>query len=137
MTVSHEGRLRGCRGCLEWDRPLWEAVRTVAVDAALRDPRFPLIQPEELDEVRVKMSVLSPLVPLERPEGLEVGRHGLLIRKGWAGGLLLPEVPVRYGWDPHTYLGQVCRKANLPEDAWRDPEARLWVFETEEFGQGL
>ncbi len=123
------GDLRGCRGEVEAVRPLIQSVAMMAIAAALDDPRFPPVVPEELPWLRFEISVLSPLRPI-RPEEVVVGRHGLMIVVGPMRGLLLPEVPVRYGWDRETFLRALCQKAGLPEDAWRLPQARLFAFET-------
>ncbi len=123
------GELRGCRGEVVAVRPLIQSVAFMAVAAALDDPRFPPVTQEELAHLRFEISVLSPPRPI-RPEEVEVGRHGLMIVVGSSRGLLLPEVPVRYGWDPEAFLRALCQKAGLPEEAWRLPQAELFAFET-------
>lgn len=127
---SPDGSLRGCIGELEARRSLIESTRGCAVSAAIRDPRFPPVRPEELDGLQIALSVLTPPRVLQTPDEVEVGRHGLIVERGRARGVLLPEVPVDHGWDRETFLEMTCRKANLPGDAWRDPETRLSVFET-------
>ncbi len=130
VTLWHAdtGELRGCRGEVVAVRPLIQSVAFMAVAAALDDPRFPPVSREELPHLRFEISVLGPPRPI-RPEEVEVGRHGLMIAMGSSRGLLLPEVPVRYGWDPEAFLRALCQKAGLPEEAWRLPQAELFAFE--------
>lgn len=124
------GELRGCRGESEARRPLIEAVAYMSLASALDDPRFPPVTLDEAPLLSIEINMLTPLKPI-RPEEVEVGRHGLMIVKGYHRGLLLPEVPVNYGWDRRTFLAAVCRKAGLPENAWRAPDAKLYGFESE------
>ena len=124
--------LRGCVGIVEPRYPLGEAVRRAAVSAALDDPRFPPVSLGELPSLSVHVSVLALLVPCA-PEAVEVGRHGVVIRHGERSALFLPQVATEQGWDRETLLRQLCRKAGLPSDAWRDPLSQLFVFETETY----
>lgn len=121
VTLFLDEQLKGCRGCLEAIRPLAEAVQAVTEDAALRDPRFEPITAGEVEVIHIEISVLGAFQEVRDVGQIEMKRHGLLVRKEWKGGLLLPQVPVRYGWDGPTFLEQVCVKANLPGDAWKDP----------------
>jgi len=108
-------------------------VQECAVAAGSEDSRFPPVSPKELPSLRVEISVLTPLVPI-RPEEVEVGRHGLMVAQGRMRGLLLPQVPVEWGWDRETFLDQVCVKAGLPPSAWRHG-ATLLAFSAEVFGE--
>lgn len=127
-----QGELRGCVGQVEPTAPLYAAVQDAAAKAATIDPRFYPVQADEVDALNVEVSVLSPMRPIERYEEIEIGRDGLLIVGERRRGLLLPEVPVEYGWGPREFVRQLCRKANLPDDAWPG-HARLWAFTTESF----
>lgn len=124
------GRLRGCRGECPARRPLPECVRSVAVSAALGDPRFPPVTPEELPDLRFEISALTSPEPI-LPTDVVVGTHGLVVSAGAAVGLLLPQVPVEQGWDRVAFLDGVCRKAGLPVAAWRDSRVTLESFEAE------
>lgn len=135
VTLKKYGELRGCIGEILPRRPLFVATQWAALAAAFSDPRFPPLSREELDEVRLEISVLSIPRALEKPEGVEVGKHGLIIVKGEKMGLLLPQVPVEEGWDREQFLKGVCRKAGLPEDAWKDKETKLYVFTADVFGE--
>lgn len=117
-TLYVRGKLRGCVGYPAAVLPLYRTVFETARAAAFEDPRFiPLIGGEAAD-LRVSISVLSPVAPI-RPEDVEIGRHGLIISMGSSRGLLLPQVPVEHGWDRVTFLEQTCHKAGLPPNAWR------------------
>jgi AmmeMemoRadiSam system protein A len=117
-TLCLRGELRGCVGYAMPVAPLYRAVAETARAAAFEDTRFSPVTKEEASKLDVSLSVLSPLFPIH-PEAVEVGRHGLVISQGGRRGLLLPQVPGEYGWDRESFLGQTCRKAGLPLDAWR------------------
>jgi AmmeMemoRadiSam system protein A len=130
--VTHE--LRGCRGEVEAQHPLWESVQRVSVLSAVDDPRFPPMTLRELPDTHLEISVLTPLRRVTHPDEIVVGQHGVMIRHGYRGGLFLPQVPIEQGWDRDEYLSTLCwMKASLPPDAWRKPDTQLYVFETEIF----
>jgi AmmeMemoRadiSam system protein A len=133
VTLRRKGQLRGCIGYTEASAPLYRTVQQCAVAAATEDPRFSPVGPSEVDSVRIEISVLTPLVPA-RPEEIEVGVHGLMIRKGGCRGLLLPQVATECGWDRREFLANVCRKAGLPADGWTEG-AELYSFTAEVFGE--
>lgn len=132
VTWRREGDLRGCVGTLEAREPLAQNVRRMAVMAALRDARFPPVDAGEIDALELHVNVLGPAAPIEL-EAIEIGRHGLLIERGFARGVLLPEVARDRGWSREKFLAETCRKAGLGSDAWRDPETQVYAFETESF----
>jgi AmmeMemoRadiSam system protein A len=134
VTLTKNGRLRGCIGYTDAVAPLFKVVQECAVAAATEDPRFPPVSANELPSLRIEISVLTPLVPI-RPEEVQVGRHGLMVSKGRMRGLLLPQVPVEWGWDREMFLDQTCVKAGLPPSAWRHG-ATLQAFTAEVFGEG-
>jgi AmmeMemoRadiSam system protein A len=134
VTLHVGGNLRGCIGTLERRRSLWSVVGDMAAAAATRDPRFPPLDAADLRALTVEISVLTPDVVIHRPEEIEIGRHGLDVRRGGARGLLLPQVAVEHGFDRETFLSATCRKAGLPANAWRDAETELRVFEADVFG---
>jgi AmmeMemoRadiSam system protein A len=127
-----QGELRGCVGYVSPIAPLYRAVAETARAAAFEDHRFLPVTMEEALKLEVSLSVLSRLFPIH-PEAVEVGRHGLLLSGGGRRGLLLPQVPIEYGWDRETFLEQTCRKAGLPPDAWRR-DATIEAFTAEVFG---
>lgn len=135
VSLHKQGRLRGCIGYLEAVKPLAATVQEVAAAAAFHDPRFPPVKAEELADLEVEISVLTPMRRIFKPEEIEVGKHGLYIERALARGLLLPQVASQYGWDRTTFLEQTCSKAGLPPNAWQDPESRIYVFSAEVFSE--
>ena len=131
VTLRQRGRLRGCIGYVEALKPLFTTVRECAMAAALRDPRFDPVTPEELSSLRVEVSVLSRLADIA-PEQIEIGRHGLLISSGVRRGLLLPQVAVEWKWNRGRFLEETCLKAGLPPDAWQH-DARIQAFTAQIF----
>jgi AmmeMemoRadiSam system protein A len=131
VTLRQKGRLRGCIGYLEAVKPLAQAVQEMALAAAIQDPRFPPVRPEELPEIDLEISVLSPMRRINAIEEIRVGTHGLYVERGGCRGLLLPQVAAECGWDRTTFLQQTCAKACLPANAWQDPATRIFVFTAE------
>lgn len=129
VTLKKRGQLRGCIGYIEPVLPLYLAVIRCAILAATEDPRFPSVEPKELNSLEYEISVLTNPQRITNPREVVVGRHGLIISLGGKKGVLLPQVPVEEGWDRDTFLEQVCLKAGLPPNAWRSTEAELFVFE--------
>ncbi|HET7746803.1 MAG TPA: AmmeMemoRadiSam system protein A [Vicinamibacteria bacterium] len=129
-----DGDLRGCVGIVEPRLPLREAVPDAAEAAAFRDRRFSPVQAHELDALSVQVSVLGPLQPAA-PEEVEVGVHGLVVRRGAQAGLLLPQVAVEQGWDREAFLSHTCRKAGLDIASWRSASCSVYVFTAECFGE--
>jgi len=134
VTFHNHGRLRGCIGYIEADRPLAELVGRFAVHAATGDPRFPSITADELDDCDIEVSILGPVQPVDDPATVVVGRDGLIVEQGRQRGLLLPQVAVEHRWDRETFLAYTCVKAGLPRDAWKRG-ARLSRFEADVFGE--
>lgn len=128
VTLKKNGQLRGCIGFIEPFLPLHQAVMQASVYAACRDSRFLPVTPDELDDLKVEISVLSPLTKIDNPNRITVGRHGLVIDKDSKRGLLLPQVAVENNWTRETFLEKVCLKAGLPKNAWRSG-ADIFVFE--------
>jgi AmmeMemoRadiSam system protein A len=134
VTLRIGGALRGCIGTLHASEPLYQVVTKMARAAAFEDPRFAPLREEELREVDLEISVLTPLERLADPRKIEVGRHGLYIARGQFGGVLLPQVATEQGWDRVRFLEETCRKAGLPRDAWKSG-ADVRVFEADVFGE--
>lgn len=136
VTLQNHGELRGCIGNMEARGPLWEAVLQNAVNAC-QDPRFTSnpVTLGELPQIDIEISRLTPMKPIASPQEVIIGRHGLFVELGGWRGVLLPQVAYERGWTRPEFLAQVCRKAGLPADAWRKPEAKLYTFEAEVFGE--
>jgi hypothetical protein len=128
VTLTKRGDLRGCIGYMEPVLPLGQAVIRTAIFAATEDPRFSPVTAAELKDLRIEISVLTPVRPITDPHLVKVGTHGIIVEQGGSRGVLLPQVPVENGWDRETFLDQGCVKAGLPPDAWRRG-AKISVFE--------
>ncbi len=133
VTLHRGGNLRGCIGQLDPDRELYKVVQHCTLSAAFSDPRFPPLQQQELDNLDIEISILTPFHRVEEIEEIKVGKHGLYIVNGHLRGLLLPQVAEQYQWDRITFLEQTCRKAGLHGSAWKDPETIIYIFEAEVF----
>jgi len=134
VTLTSHGRLRGCTGYVEGRFPLWQAVRDLAVSSAAHDYRFPPVEPSELPDIHLEVSVLTPPRPI-KPDEVVIGRHGLIMKMGPRMGLLLPQVATEWGWDVPEFLAHTCEKAGLPRDAWKNPQAELLGFEAQIFDE--
>ena len=130
VSLHEGGKLRGCIGLMRFEFPMWMNVRDAAVAAALEDTRFLPVAASELPYLEIEISVLEPPVRLPNPADFRVGRQGIVVERGSRRGLMLPQVASEMGWGADQMLDAVCRKAALPGDAWRDPETRLFVFES-------
>ncbi len=137
VTLRIRGELRGCVGTFTPAGSLSSTVARMAVAAAVDDPRFPPVSPDDLDELDVHVSVLDPLRRMRDLSELQVGRDGILVQLGWHRGALLPSVAVEERWDAVRFLERTCIKAGLPPSAWRDPKALVELFSTEEVGGDL
>ncbi|MCC6486275.1 MAG: AmmeMemoRadiSam system protein A [Candidatus Hydrogenedentes bacterium] len=144
VTLRTGGELRGCIGHTVGRQPLAESVRDNAINASSRDPRFEPVRPDELPELTIEVSALTPgdtpESPFKRVEDVSeivIGRDGLFIeRPPERGGLLLPQVATEQHWSVDQFLRAVCMKAGYPDGTWRDPQARLYRFSAQVFGEG-
>lgn len=134
VSLHRGAALRGCVGFIEPMKPLVSTVMENAVSAARSDFRFPPVEPAELPQIEVEISVMSSLQPIA-PDQVLVGVHGLLVLRGDRRGLLLPQVATEQHWDRETFLRQVCVKAGLPEAAWQLPDTLLYAFTAQVFAQ--
>jgi len=129
--------LRGCIGYIEPSYPLYDVVHKVSISSAIEDPRFPSVTIEEMDNIVIEISILTPprLLEVDNPEDclnkIVIGRDGLIAERGMRRGLLLPQVPVEHerNWDVETFLKHTCNKAFLPDDAWKDKETKIYSFQ--------
>jgi hypothetical protein len=128
-------RLRGCIGFPYPEKPLMEALIDAAISAAFRDPRFSPVSIDEMSSIVVEVSVLTlpELIQVEKPDMyldyIEVGKTGLIVSRGHFRGLLLPQVPLEWGWDAEEFLTQCCLKARLPPDSWLTPDTQVFQFQ--------
>jgi AmmeMemoRadiSam system protein A len=133
VTLKKNENLRGCIGYIEAIKPLYKTVAEMAIAAAFNDPRFPPLNPDELRDVTLEISVLSPLKIINDIREIEVGIHGLYITKGFHSGLLLPQVATEYKWDRLTFLEETCHKAGLHPNAWKDKDTKIYIFSADVF----
>ncbi len=133
VTLREEGRLRGCIGNLGDPAPLVQSVRDYAIKAALEDPRFPPVSFEELQKISIEISVMTPLKEIPHYRLIRLGVDGVVIRNGYRGAVYLPQVATETGWSLDTFLTNLCRKAGLPDDAYRLPDTRFQVFQADVF----
>lgn len=129
VTLREKGELRGCIGHLVAMEPLHETVRDMAIAAAFSDPRFSPVTKEELKDIKIEISVLSPLTRIKDAKEIVMGKHGVIVKKSGRSGVFLPQVATETGWTKEQFLNELCsQKAGLPEDAWKDKDTELYVF---------
>lgn len=129
VTLKRDGQLRGCIGNVSAAGPLAQTIERMAQAAAFEDPRFAPVQAGEWELLEMEISILGPITQCPDPNLVQVGRHGLIVRRGVHSGLLLPQVAVEWGWDRETFLDHTCLKAGLPRGCWKKPRVELWWFE--------
>ncbi|UCE98966.1 MAG: AmmeMemoRadiSam system protein A [Planctomycetota bacterium] len=137
VTLKNQGRLRGCIGQFTSESPLIELVVDMAKASATGDPRFfaDRITADELEQLDIEISVLSPLKRTDDPLGLRLGVDGIYIKRGCTSGCFLPQVATETGWSKEEFLSYCCaHKAGLPADAWKDPKTEVYLFTAEVFG---
>ncbi|HEX32851.1 MAG TPA: TIGR00296 family protein [Candidatus Aenigmarchaeota archaeon] len=136
VTIKKNNKLRGCIGFPDAIYPLKEAIAKAARAAAFNDPRFPPLKEEELKDVEIEISILTPKEEIAPdPQNVTIGKHGLIVEYGLLSGLLLPQVAVEQGWDAEEFLNQVCIKAGMPPFAWKHMPIKLYRFEAEVFNE--
>jgi AmmeMemoRadiSam system protein A len=134
VTIHARGRLRGCIGIVEPYESLGETISHCAVSAATQDPRFSPVRAEELADLQLEISLLSPPVPI-RADDVEIGKHGLLVVQDRYRGLLLPQVATEHKLNREQFLGETCRKAGLHTNAWQEPETQIFGFTCDVFSE--
>ncbi|HAZ11303.1 MAG: hypothetical protein A2X86_20505 [Bdellovibrionales bacterium GWA2_49_15] len=129
VSLHLERNLRGCIGTIRSDEALFVNIAKNAVLAGFHDPRFNPISKTEFANSTLEISVMGPLELCQDLTQIVVGKHGLVVKKDFYQGLLLPQVPVEWKWNRETFLKQTCLKAGLPSDAVRDPKVEFYTFE--------
>ena len=135
VTLNNTDGLRGCIGFPMPDKKLSHGIIDAAIAAATEDPRFSPVKINEMSDIMFEVTVLTPPVeititdPMEYLEKIKVGRDGLIIRNSFSSGLLLPQVPVEYGWDVEEFLQHTCEKAGLEKDTWKNEKVKIEKFE--------
>jgi hypothetical protein len=136
VTLRKYGELRGCIGHLIGDRPLYLVVQNMAVSAVVADQRFPPVTVEELSDLEIEISVLSPLEQVESVDQIQVGLHGVIIRQGLKQAVYLPQVAPEQGWGREEMLENLCLKAGLSKEEWKKGGTRFYVFTAQVFAEG-
>ena len=135
VTLNNPDGLRGCIGFPMPEKKLSHGIIDAAISAATEDPRFPSVKTNELNDIVFEVTVLTPPIvvdvsdPMEYLEKIKVGRDGLIIRHSFSSGLLLPQVPVEYGWNVEEFLQHTCEKAGLSRDTWKNESVKIEKFE--------
>ena len=131
-SSTGESSLRGCIGCHTSDLPLLRAVELMAIRSAFQDPRFPPVRAEELKEISIEISVyLTGLIPLSSIQRFVPGRDGIILQKGSRTATFLPHVALSQGWTREQTLQNLCLKAGLAPDAWRQHGVQFFVYRTQ------
>lgn len=141
VTLYKGGDLRGCIGYPEPTKILVKAVIEVAISAATQDPRFPPVTTDELEDIKVEVSVLTKPQPIpakkptEYPKKIKIGEDGLIVESGFYRGLLLPQVPLEWRWDVYEFLSNTCMKAGLSPYCWLDEGIKIYKFKSQIFDE--
>jgi hypothetical protein len=139
VTLNKNNNLRGCIGYAEPIKPAIDATMDVAIAAAFNDPRFPQVSPDEFDKLDFEVTVLTKpeLIVVAHPDQyfdeIEIGRDGLIIQKGYAKGLLLPQVATENAFDTEEFLEHTCMKAGISADSWMDESCDVFKFQGQIF----
>lgn len=134
VTLTRGEQLRGCIGYIEGIKSLRDAVRDLAIQAAFNDPRFEPITRSELGDLEIEISVLYPLEEVKNINEIQVGKHGLVMERGFQKGLLLPQVAKEYNWNREEFMNQTCRKSGMENYCWENG-AKIYKFEAEVFNE--
>ena len=135
VTLKKKEELRGCIGYIQGIGPLYESVIQNTINASTKDPRFPAVTKNELKEIEIEVSVMTPLVKINSIDEIVIGRDGLYLKNGYNSGVFLPQVPLEWGWDIKTYLEELCLKAGLPENTYNDKNTEIYRFSAQVFSE--
>lgn len=136
VTLHKKGMLRGCIGYIMPMEELYKAVSKMAIQSSTGDPRFPPVSPEEFDEIEIEISVLTVPERINSVDEIEMGKHGVIVKKGYNQGVFLPQVATETGWSKEEFLNRLCYdKAHLPEDAWKDKDTEIYTFSAQVFAE--
>jgi len=134
VTLRKKGMLRGCIGYIMPLEELYKAVSKMAIQSSTGDPRFPPVRPEELAEVEIEISVLTVPERINSVDEIEMGKHGVIVKRGSNQGVFLPQVATETGWSKEEFLNRLCYdKAHLPADAWKDKDTEIYTFSAQVF----
>jgi AmmeMemoRadiSam system protein A len=132
VTLLEHAKLRGCVGHLKGDQPIYETTALMAIQAAVNDNRFKPVTLDELPDIELEISILSPFKQISDEKQIQLGHDGVLLVKGDVRGVFLPQVPIKMNWDRIQLLRQLCKKVGLPLDGWKE-NTHIYTFQTEVF----
>lgn len=136
VTLHKHGQLRGCIGNMVGRGPFYLTVRNMAIQAATGDPRFRPVSLDEMKDIDIEISALSPMEKITDPNIIEAGKHGVLVKQGFRSGVYLPQVATETGWDREQFMTSLCgNKAGIAPDAWKKGTCEIYVFTAEVFGE--
>jgi len=136
VTLNEKGQLRGCIGNMSATTPLYITVRDMAIAAATEDPRFTSLKADELSKIKIEVSVLSPFEKVNSASEIQLGTHGVLVRRGFRSGVFLPQVATETGWSKEEFLTNLCvQKAGLEANAWKDKTTEIYIFSAQVFSE--
>ena len=136
VTLRKNEQLRGCIGMILPEKPLAEAVVDMAIESATADPRFPPVSFRELKEIKIEISVLTVPKRVKDYQEIELGRDGVIVKRGFQQGVFLPQVATETGWTKEEFLENLCsHKAGLPRDAYKDKDTELYTFQAQVFSE--
>lgn len=134
VTLYKNGELRGCIGHIESDKPLYKTIQSLTISSATKDYRFKSVKQDELSSIEIEISVLTPMKKISSINQIEIGRHGIYIKKGFQTGTFLPQVANETGWSVEDFLGRCARdKAHIGWEGWKD--ADLFTYEALKFSE--
>lgn len=129
ITLNKQGKLRGCIGRFEADKPLYKIVQDMTIASSTQDARFPQVKEDEVEDIEIEISVLTPMEKVSSPDEIKLGEHGVYIKKGPFAGTFLPQVAHSTGWSKEKFLGHLCKdKAGLSWDAWKEKDTELYTY---------
>ena len=136
VTLHKNGQLRGCIGHIIGTQPFYLTVRDMAIASATEDPRFPPVTLDEMDDIDIEISALSPMKKVEDYNEIEIPGDGVMVRMGYRSGVYLPQVATETGWDREEFMNSLCaHKAGIPINAWKTGECEVYTFKAEVFGE--
>src|ERR1035437_3091146 len=136
VTLHSRGKLRGCIGLIESNKPLYQTIVEMAIESSSSDPRFEPVKPEELKDMEIEVSVLFPKKRVESLDEIELGKHGVIVKRGYASGVFLPQVASETGWSKEEFMRNLCEgKAGLPPDCYKDEGTEVYIFEAQVFNE--
>lgn len=127
--------LRGCIGNIIGKGPVWESILTLSREAAFHDPRFSPVRLDELHDLIIEISLLTPPKSIDSYRQIRLGEDGVILTLGYNRAVFLPQVATEQGWTREELLDNLCLKAGLYNDSWRDPDCLLEVFQAEVFSE--